>query len=61
MLSGIAMFSGMLYYQALAPEPRMGIVVMFGGIGYIIGWLLLASAAMGIPRPQSESTATRNQ
>lgn len=48
MLAGMAMFSGMLYYQALAPERRLGIVVMFGGISYIVGWLLLAAAAFGI-------------
>lgn len=47
MLAGMVMFSGMLYYQALAPERRLGIVVMFGGISYILGWLLLAAAAFG--------------
>lgn len=50
MLLGIAMFSGMLYYEALAPERRLGIVVMFGGISYIAGWLLLAAAAICVAR-----------
>ena len=45
MLLGIAMFSGTLYYEALAPERQLGIVVMFGGISYIVGWLFLATAA----------------
>ncbi|MEX2093004.1 MAG: DUF423 domain-containing protein [Pirellulales bacterium] len=50
MLAGMVMFSGMLYYEALAPERRLGIVVMFGGISYIVGWLLLAWAGLGIPK-----------
>ncbi len=50
MLLGIALFSGVLYYEALAPEQRLALFVMFGGISYIIGWLLLAAAAVGIPR-----------
>lgn len=50
MLLGIAMFSGVLYHETLASERRLGIVVMFGGISYIVGWLLFAAAALGIRR-----------
>lgn len=48
MLGGMGMFSGVLYAQALMPERKLGIVVMFGGLSYIVGWLVLASAALGI-------------
>jgi uncharacterized membrane protein YgdD (TMEM256/DUF423 family) len=50
MLLGMGMFSGVLYYRALSPDPRFGIVVMFGGISYIVGWLLFSAAALRIPR-----------
>jgi uncharacterized membrane protein YgdD (TMEM256/DUF423 family) len=50
MLAGMAMFSGVLYYRSLSPDPQFGIVVMFGGLSYITGWLLLAIAALRIPR-----------
>jgi uncharacterized membrane protein YgdD (TMEM256/DUF423 family) len=48
MLAGMAMFSGVLYAQAFMPERNLGLVVMFGGLSYIAGWLVLASAALGI-------------
>jgi uncharacterized membrane protein YgdD (TMEM256/DUF423 family) len=48
MLLGILLFSGVLYHEAIAPYRRLDLVVMFGGISYIVGWLLLAAAALGI-------------
>jgi uncharacterized membrane protein YgdD (TMEM256/DUF423 family) len=50
MLAGMGMFSGVLFYRSLAPDPQFGIVVMFGGLSYIAGWLLLTVAALRIPR-----------
>jgi uncharacterized membrane protein YgdD (TMEM256/DUF423 family) len=54
MLAGMAMFSGVLYAQALMPERKLGIVVMFGGLSYIAGWLVMASAATGITSAKCE-------
>ncbi|MBV9331484.1 MAG: DUF423 domain-containing protein [Alphaproteobacteria bacterium] len=44
-LGGIVLFSGSLYLLALTGMRGFGFVTPFGGIGFLIGWLLLAWAA----------------
>ena|ERR1700693_4643703 len=42
LLAGITLFSGSLYALALTGNRTLGIVTPFGGLGFILGWLLLA-------------------
>ena len=42
---GIVLFSGSLYVLALTGVREWGIVTPFGGMCFLIGWLLLALAA----------------
>ena len=42
LLAGIALFSGSLYALALTGNRALGIVTPFGGLAFILGWLLLA-------------------
>lgn len=44
-LAGIALFCGCLYAMALAGPRRLGMVVPFGGAGFIAGWVCLAVSA----------------
>ncbi len=39
---GIILFSGSLYGVALLGINKLGIITPFGGLAFIIGWLLLA-------------------
>jgi uncharacterized membrane protein YgdD (TMEM256/DUF423 family) len=41
-LSGIILFSGSLYALALTGYRTLGIITPFGGICFIVGWLMLA-------------------
>ncbi len=41
MLAGIVLFSGSLYILALSGVTKWGAVVPFGGLVFIIGWILL--------------------
>ncbi len=43
---GIAVFSGSLYVMALTGVTRLGAVTPIGGLAFIIGWILLAAAAL---------------
>jgi uncharacterized membrane protein YgdD (TMEM256/DUF423 family) len=42
LLAGIVLFSGSLYALALTGNRALGMVTPFGGLAFIIGWLLLA-------------------
>lgn len=41
MLAGIVLFSGSLYILALSGVTKWGAVAPFGGLAFIIGWVLL--------------------
>jgi len=43
---GIVLFSGSLYAMALTGSTRLGAVTPFGGVGFLVGWVLLARAAL---------------
>lgn len=45
MLAGIVLFSGSLYVLALTGVKMLGAITPFGGVAFIVGWLLLAYAA----------------
>ncbi|MCJ8328622.1 MAG: DUF423 domain-containing protein [Lentisphaeria bacterium] len=44
--SGIVLFSGSLYILAISGMKKLGMVTPFGGLAFIIGWALLALAAI---------------
>lgn len=44
-LLGVLLFSGSLYALVLTGTKPIGIITPFGGIAFLIGWLLLAIAA----------------
>ncbi|MBS1561047.1 MAG: DUF423 domain-containing protein [Bacteroidetes bacterium] len=46
--SGIVLFSGSLYAFALTGVRALGMITPFGGIAFIMGWLLVAKAAWRI-------------
>lgn len=41
MLAGIVLFSGSLYILALSGVTKWGAVAPFGGLAFIIGWVML--------------------
>ncbi|MEC7814983.1 MAG: DUF423 domain-containing protein [Pseudomonadota bacterium] len=43
---GIVVFSGSLYLLVLTSTPWLGAVTPLGGVSFIIGWALLAAAAL---------------
>lgn len=45
MLAGIVLFSGSLYALALSGERWLGAITPFGGVAFILAWLLFALAA----------------
>ncbi|MGD8188966.1 DUF423 domain-containing protein [Brevibacillus ginsengisoli] len=45
MLIGIILFSGSLYALTLTGVNSLGIITPFGGVAFLIGWILLAIAA----------------
>jgi uncharacterized membrane protein YgdD (TMEM256/DUF423 family) len=45
-LAGILLFSGSLYLLALTGVKALGIVTPFGGVCFLVGWGLLAFAAL---------------
>ena len=49
LLFGIVVFSGSLYVLILANTPWLGAITPIGGTGFIIGWILLALAALRAP------------
>ncbi len=42
---GIMLFSGSLYLLSLTGMKRLGLITPFGGLAFLVGWLLLALAA----------------
>ena len=48
-LAGIVLFCGSLYLLALTGNPLMGAVTPLGGLGFILGWGLLAWRAFKGP------------
>ncbi|MEE3509444.1 MULTISPECIES: DUF423 domain-containing protein [unclassified Pseudomonas] len=42
---GIVLFSGSLYLLTLTGVTRLGIITPFGGLAFLVGWLLLGLAA----------------
>jgi uncharacterized membrane protein YgdD (TMEM256/DUF423 family) len=42
LLAGILLFSGSLYVLAVTGNRSLGMITPFGGLAFIIGWLLLA-------------------
>jgi uncharacterized membrane protein YgdD (TMEM256/DUF423 family) len=45
-VGGVAVFSGSLYALALTGERAWGAVTPIGGLALLVGWLLLATAAI---------------
>lgn len=45
MLAGILLFSGSLYALALSGVRVLGAITPFGGVGFLVGWVLFALAA----------------
>lgn len=43
---GIILFSGSLYTMALTGITKLGAITPFGGVAFIIGWILLAIASL---------------
>jgi uncharacterized membrane protein YgdD (TMEM256/DUF423 family) len=46
LLAGTVLFSGSLYLLALTGVRWLGLVTPFGGVAFIVGWVLLALAAL---------------
>lgn len=38
---GILLFSGSLYFLSLTGHKNLGIITPFGGVSFIVGWILL--------------------
>ena len=52
LLAGTVLFSGSLYALALTGVRPLGLVTPFGGFAFVIGWAVLALAALrGAPAP----------
>lgn len=49
LLGGIVLFSGSLYALALTGVRALGAVTPFGGMAFLVGWVLLAIAALREP------------
>jgi uncharacterized membrane protein YgdD (TMEM256/DUF423 family) len=45
LLAGTLLFSGSLYAMVLSGTRILGAITPFGGIAFLLGWLLLAVAA----------------
>ncbi|MFZ1324596.1 MAG: DUF423 domain-containing protein [Candidatus Contendobacter sp.] len=48
MAVGVVLFSGSLYALSLSGIHRLGVITPFGGVAFLIAWLLLAIAASRI-------------
>ena len=46
LLAGTVLFSGSLYLLALTGLRWLGLITPFGGVAFILGWVLLAMAAL---------------
>jgi len=52
-LLGMLLFSGSLYTLALTGQRWLGAVTPFGGVAFLVGWIALAVAGGGGPRPSA--------
>lgn len=46
LLAGIILFSGSLYIMALTNITKLGMITPFGGVSFLIGWTLIATATV---------------
>lgn len=46
LLIGIVLFSGSLYVLSISGIKNLGAITPFGGIAFLLGWILLAVAAL---------------
>lgn len=46
LLAGTVLFSGSLYLLTLTGVRWLGLVTPFGGVAFVVGWVLLAMAAL---------------
>lgn len=46
MLVGIVLFSGSLYAMTLTGVTKLGAITPLGGLGFLVGWALIARAAL---------------
>jgi uncharacterized membrane protein YgdD (TMEM256/DUF423 family) len=51
-LTGIVLFSGSLYVLSITGVKQLGMITPFGGFAFLIGWALLAWAALRPARPE---------
>lgn len=51
LLAGVLMFSGSLYALVLSGTRGLGAITPLGGVSFMIGWLLIAIAALRGPAP----------
>jgi uncharacterized membrane protein YgdD (TMEM256/DUF423 family) len=47
---GMVLFSGSLYLLTMTGVTRLGIITPFGGLAFLVGWLLLGLAAWRLGR-----------
>lgn len=59
MLIGIVLFSGSLYLLAIMDLKQLGMITPFGGVGFLIAWLLLAVYASRKPQASRYSSRGR--
>ncbi|MCS1352155.1 DUF423 domain-containing protein [Mechercharimyces sp. CAU 1602] len=45
-LAGIIIFSGSLYLMTLTDVTKLGMITPIGGVSFLIGWILIAVAAL---------------
>ncbi|PPD46834.1 MAG: hypothetical protein CTY16_08625 [Methylobacter sp.] len=60
MFVGILIFSGSLYLLAVLDEKALGMVTPFGGICFLVAWLLLALSALKKPQPGTSATSKKH-
>ncbi|MGJ0515642.1 MAG: DUF423 domain-containing protein [Methylomicrobium sp.] len=59
MLIGIVLFSGSLYLLAIMDVKQLGMITPFGGVSFLIAWLLLAVYASR--KPQASRYSSRHR
>jgi uncharacterized membrane protein YgdD (TMEM256/DUF423 family) len=59
MLIGIVLFSGSLYLLAIMDVKQLGMITPFGGVSFLIAWLLLAVYASRKPQASRYSSRGR--
>jgi uncharacterized membrane protein YgdD (TMEM256/DUF423 family) len=61
LLSGTVIFSGSLYVMAFTGMTWLGAVTPIGGVLLIVGWVALATSALGAPAMEQSSPRTYSQ